>query len=289
VTTTLVDVAETFPAQTSPVAGEPRTASSVQGPFQNSANRTAWLKDRLQHIDPTKEGVRRLRRFATFAAMRASVDVPDKTVAIVDGRGLFQFEAASTVDELEPFIIRPTSIISSEPGRWVMNFYATIGAANGLAQLDANAKIPTPVLVAAEGTAKLRAKNTENGLIAIRTIENDSGHPVAVNDWTDVDGCSFDLVMLRGDFVVASGRMTKLLIDAATDKGHSIRWTANDTELFTAVTVIHRANDETSEPVGWHFFAPADGTYTFQLEHKSPNAVSVSLQDIVVTALHFRP
>jgi hypothetical protein len=61
----LADNSATFPAQTAPLAGESRSVASVATPFQNSADRTAYLKAKL---DPILDGSGNV----TTAALAAS-------------------------------------------------------------------------------------------------------------------------------------------------------------------------------------------------------------------------
>ncbi len=175
-----------FPTQTAPVAGEPRTAGSVATPFQNAADRTAHLKDRLEFIDPDKTGVRRLRQFATIAALQASTDHPDGTLAVCDANSvLYKFVALETTAEAVPAIVKPTDV-GGGAGRWVMQGFGALNVANGIPQLDTNAELATARL-AATNIANVPAKKivgghitngivawTYNTVTAVFNVPNDS-------------------------------------------------------------------------------------------------------------------
>lgn len=190
----LTDDAASFPTQTSPLAGEPRTAGSVETPFQRAANRAAWLKDRLLYIDPDKGGVRRPRRFASIAAMKASTDIPVGTTALVDGVGTYQFIADRT-DELDPVVVRPTSIGPSDPGRWIVVGvgFGLLGAANGVPKLESDAKLEGPALQICDGAGRVTQDNIVRGVIDQAWLDVNANTLIAQSPtWEIVTGSAID-------------------------------------------------------------------------------------------------
>jgi hypothetical protein len=165
----LSSTGESFPTQTAPIAGEPRTAAGIELPLQNSADRTAYLKDRLDFLDATKEGARRLRRFASIAALKASTDHDEGTVAQVDGVGLYQYDSASAVAELSPLVLAPTDV-GGGAGRWLVVGYGMLDVANGIPKLDGSAKLPTARLAAADGDGRIVASAVRNGLVDLQFL-----------------------------------------------------------------------------------------------------------------------
>lgn len=143
-----------FPAQTTPVAGEPRTGGSIETPLQNASDRTEYLKRRLDYVQVDGEGVRRFRRFASLLALKSSTDHVDGTIAFVAGVGLYEYVAASELVEASPVVITPTDV-GVGAGRWVHDVYGTMNAANGVPQLDASGKLPTARLAETTGAGKL--------------------------------------------------------------------------------------------------------------------------------------
>lgn len=191
-----------FPTQTSPVAGEPRTAGSVETPFQNAADRSAWCKDRIEHNDPDRGGVRRFRRFASIAAMKASTDHPDGTIAHVDGVGTYQYIAAGSILEASPVVVAPTDI-GVGAGRWIHEVYGALNIANGIPQLNASARVPNSLLEASGGGAKILAASVVNGLVQVRTLESDAETSTSSGTFVDVDGASFTVDLAIGDVLIA--------------------------------------------------------------------------------------
>lgn len=138
----LAPVASSFPVQTAPLGSEPRGALSIEAPLQNASDRAQYLYDRLMYIDGTREGARRFRRFASVAALKAATDRGDYSFAVIDAVGIFEFDPLSTLTDLPPRVLRPTDIAPESTGRWIMVLYGSLGVANGIPSLDANAKIP---------------------------------------------------------------------------------------------------------------------------------------------------
>lgn len=193
-----------FPTQTSPLAGEPRTAGSVETPFQNATDRSQWCKDRIEHIDPTKEGARRLRRFASVAALKAVTDLTDKGVALIDGVAVYEYDALSLATELSPAIITPTSV-GAGAGRWIAVSFGNgaLNVANGVPQLNASARVPTERLEASGGAAKIEASSVVNGLVYVRTVRADTETSTSSSTFVDMDGAGITVDLAIGDILVA--------------------------------------------------------------------------------------
>jgi hypothetical protein len=143
--TTLNDDPSEYPADILvPVGGDPRTDSSVQVPFQQLANRTAYLLARADDIAPAGRGVVLLRRVANDAALLAlgPMERRDGSVCLVAGVGLYEFLAASTANAQVPWVRIPADLQPGAPGRWILLPFGTVGAGNGLAQLDPQGRLP---------------------------------------------------------------------------------------------------------------------------------------------------
>lgn len=207
----LSSTGQSFPTQTSPQAGEVRTAASVETPFQNAADRTAYLRDRLDFIDPTKEGVRRIRRIASVAELQEVTDRPDGTVVKVDGGEQYQFLAANIEAERLPFVVKPTDIVHPAPGRWVARALTTelLNVANGVPQLDENAKVPGTRLAICDAQGRVIGSNVVNGraqfVTSFSTVNN-----IIPTDTTfrNVNGSSVSLTLAVGDLVLVSYEVT---------------------------------------------------------------------------------
>lgn len=138
-----------------PIDADPGNAASVQVPFQGLANRTRNLKGRIDLLDPDGSGVRQLRVVADYNALRA-VPAGQRTqgqIVQITGKGIFEWDAASTATALEPYVVRPNDIGPASPGRWVISFNDARATPGGLATLDVN--------------TKLRPEQTPNRLIGI--------------------------------------------------------------------------------------------------------------------------
>lgn len=98
----------------------------------------------------------RLQRFvADYNALRAipAVQRSQGQIVQITGKGIFEWDAASTATALEPYVVRPNDIGLASPGRWVISFNDARATPGGLATLDVN--------------TKLRPEQTPNRLIGI--------------------------------------------------------------------------------------------------------------------------
>ena len=100
----LVDSPATFPVPVQvPKDGELATGAAFETPYQQLANRSAYLRDQLELL-----GTKRIRRVADFAALRAIADMVTFDVRTVDGYGLYSYDATAPSVELLPWLVRPT-------------------------------------------------------------------------------------------------------------------------------------------------------------------------------------
>lgn len=138
----------TFPTQTAPVGGDPRTASSVSTPLQNAADRTEYLKS-IADAHGGVDGVRYIRRYASLTALRASTDHVANSYVMVDGLGMYRFD--TSINGAIPLafinIVKPDDVLDASFGRWVHTLYSGYaGQAYGAASLDDLAKVPVAQL-----------------------------------------------------------------------------------------------------------------------------------------------
>lgn len=189
----LTGVPGSFPVQRAPLPDEPRTAGSVATPYQDSANRTQYLYDRLLFLDPVKGGVRRLRRFANVAALMAATDHTDGTVCTVRGIGVYEYDASFGGAHDGVMYVKPTDV-GGGIGAWVMFLASTVGAPKGIAQLDNAGKIPVSYLAFTDSANRIRSEEVRNGIISTRVI--DAPGPVTVAD----GGALVDLTDLQMSF-----------------------------------------------------------------------------------------
>jgi hypothetical protein len=123
---------------TSPVAvpagSDSRTAASVQTPFQSLANRTYYLQQVCEVL-----GVPRIKAVADLTALKALSlsGISDGDLRVAGYSGVFRYTAGASMSEQLPMIATPN--VGS--GRWISVVYNMAGAANGLASLDANARL----------------------------------------------------------------------------------------------------------------------------------------------------
>jgi hypothetical protein len=132
--------AATYPANiTVPVTGDPRVPSSVATPLTQLADRTAIADARLDLIDPDQVGVQLLRRYDTPALLRASTVHTDGTCVLVGFLGLYIYQSSSGLTDDGQIAIKPNDVGGS--GRWVYSLYSSYGQANGIAYMNAAAKV----------------------------------------------------------------------------------------------------------------------------------------------------
>lgn len=270
--TALTGDPSTFPTQTAPVAGEPRTAASVATPFQNAANRAEYLRDRLQFVDPDKSGVRRLRRFGSIADLQASIDFPDGSFAYVDGLGLYQFSAASEALNRSPFVVTPASV-GGGAGRWLLEAFGALNVPFGLPQLDVDGKIPGTVLSICDvATGRVLGESIVNGRTQLSTR-------YIAGSFTVPQDSTFRAVVGAVNMTLVAGQVA--LINYSTrvlpQFGDSIQLrvlvTAPDSSphlLSDSLQVVEATSNSgvngIRSVIQLHFVATLDGTHTFDLQ-----------------------
>lgn len=281
-----------FPNQTSPVAGEPRTAGSVETPLQNAADRSQYLYDRLMFVDPTREGARRLRRFANLADLKAATDIPTGTVALVDGVGLYEYDSASTAAELSPVAIKPTTV-GGGSGAWLVAGVGSgmLNVPNGVPQLDGAAKVPTSRLAASDTSGRIVASSVRNGIIGVVPTFHAAATTTSLS-YADVT--SFTLDMATGDWAIVLGQAYQRNGGDA-DTIHTVRWEVTNPSMVTSVlggTAVAKSQSVTNTPVGtpigFSFHASDSGTHTFTLRHCSNDGNSVTISNVNITAIQVR-
>lgn len=289
----LTGSAETFPSQTSPVAGEPRTAGIVEAAFQNAADRTQYVKDRLDFVDPSRDGARRLRRFADIASLKSSVDYPDGSVALVDGVGIYQFSAASVAPELSPLVLAPTSI-GAGAGRWlvVATGLLALGVPNGAAQLNGSGKVPTTNLEAGDTSGRILAASVRNGLVDIQSAYDAAGAQTTSTSFVDLPTPQITVAAKAGDRLEIAAKYA--LANSAS--GMSAEAHIGVVQLPGGSPVIVDGSTDTNGELVTRAFAStllfpisADGNYSVRLRRKvATGAGTVTLSNVSLSSKLFR-
>jgi hypothetical protein len=267
----LTGSAGTFPAQTAPLASEPRTAGSVEAAMQNAADRTQYLYDRLMYLDPARAGARRLRTFTTEAALKASTDYQDGTVAAVGERAIYRYDASSALAPASPWTLRPDDNPAGN-GRWrvLAAGVGLFGAENGIPTLDASGKIPTSSLAASGGGARILQTSLATGRVVDTMIDGSAiATSVAAGVSAIVAGLSVSASAQVGDRLVYMAQIETLtaLSDAV---GARIRMTKPDASTVYGGRSQHQPTDAREQRMAhglmFSTIAAATGTYVFDVE-----------------------
>lgn len=157
----LTDDPTVFPSPVQvPAAADPRSDTSVATPFQQVANRTANNKARLDAVVPFSApgytpalpsgvaiGPGGMLTATTLAAL-ASIPAANRSdqmqcaVASVNGStfspALYEYSVGGTDAAVANVVIVPGDTV----GRWYLQQYGALGAANGIAQLDSTGRVP---------------------------------------------------------------------------------------------------------------------------------------------------
>lgn len=115
---------------------DPETAAGLEVSIQSALNRAEFLSA----VQAT--GVPRVRSVSSIAALKAVTGQTTGDHVVVKDLGFFQFEAAAVLTSDDVNIVTPTV----GGGRWLLNTRALRGAINGLASLDATARVPAAQL-----------------------------------------------------------------------------------------------------------------------------------------------
>lgn len=283
-----------FPTQTCPVAGEPRTSGSIETPLQNAADRTQCVYDRITFVDPTREGVRRLRRFASIADLKAATETPGGTVAIVDGVGIYQYDSASTAPELSPMCVKPTGV-GTDPGAWLVAGVGSgmLNAPNGVAQLNGAGKVPTSLLADGDANGRIVAGAVRNGIANVQRVTFKGPHTTVMTSFQAIPETAFSVSMLAGDLLTIAGRAVARN-DDGTSVAHSMEWQASPpagggVSLGAFTVVSSDAHQDAAIPIASAYQASAAGVHTFVLRHHGANGHAVAISDAFALATLMRP
>lgn len=135
-----------FPTQTAPIGGDPRTASSVATPLQNAADRTEYCKDRILYVDPDKTGIRKFRSVTGSAGtVRAITDHTNGDYILWANFGVWlRYDSASASADDGVLALKPDDVAGS--GRWVCDFLTGGNFANRHVVLDTSTKVPSSLI-----------------------------------------------------------------------------------------------------------------------------------------------
>jgi hypothetical protein len=294
---TLTGADSTFPSQTSPLGGESRTATSIETPFQNSADRTEFLKSRLFVIDSVGTGVRRIRNVASVTALKAETELTDRTVIVVDFVGLFQYNSTSTATADDATVVTPTSV-GSGAGRWIWVSIASLDAANGVPKLDSSGRLATNKLAASGGAAKIQPASVVNGIVATYPLAVAGPVGTTAVAYADVAGASITLTMEVSDLFVFIGQAEKYQQDL-TPAIHYSQWLVVKPDASTATVgqtesrnKADALNEYASLACAFYYTAAAAGSHTFKLQQKSEagsGGATVNVKALNGIGFHIRP
>ena len=100
----LVDSTAVFPVPVSvPKDGELATGAAFETPYQQLANRTAYLRQKVEVI-----GVDRIHRAGSFAGLKAVSGMAPLDLRVVDDFGIYWYDPSSTLGEALPHLVRPS-------------------------------------------------------------------------------------------------------------------------------------------------------------------------------------
>lgn len=266
-----------FPAQTAPLPGEPRTAGSVEAGFQNAADRSQYLYDRLMYLDPTRGGVRRLRSFATEAALKASTDYQDGTIAVVGQRAIYRYDASSTAAPASPWTLKPDD--GGAAGRWRVLAVGgdLFGATNGIPILNANGRIPTELLEASNGTSRIAQASLAWGRVLDVIVDGSAiNESIAPNSAFAVP----DLIVTAPSVQVGDRLIFSATIETYTALTDSVSARVRRTNPDTSYTYGPRdqvqptdaREQRTAHALIMSTIAGASGQYDFAVEIETHNA-----------------
>jgi hypothetical protein len=160
--------ASAFVTQRAPEGGEPRTAQNIEAALQDAADRSAYLQDRVNYLDPDRAGATRIRREVSVVALKASTNHSSRVVCYVDGVGIYQYDATSTAADASPFVIKPTDV-GVNPGAWILSGFGALDVANGIPKLDGSAKLPDARLALLDSALRVPAVKLRNGIVDQRS------------------------------------------------------------------------------------------------------------------------
>jgi hypothetical protein len=107
---TILTETATFDATVpTPDDGEGATGAGLDGMAQPLANRTQYLKAKVD-----ADGVPRIARSADITALKAVTGMVTEDLRYVPGNGLYRFDSASATGELLPWVVQP----NAGSGRW---------------------------------------------------------------------------------------------------------------------------------------------------------------------------
>lgn len=243
------------------------------------------LGTRLDVIDPSSEGARRIRSYATFAALEAVASPEDRTYAVVHGYGLYVFRASSpAAASLTPSIVKPED---GSAGTWAPVDFVSWASnrrdayyAQGAAYVSGVAEVAGPVGVANTGSSVIAT-------VALSKLVNGS-QAILAGDLVDVRA-SMELGAFNGtgDVAAWSGQQDW---NTKTLRSFNARIVVKVGTMFTYGSfrsVGHEGMSVLSERLA----APATGAVEVQLEvgYVAPGTGYVGVRRLAMHASIFHP
>lgn len=246
-----------FPTQTAPVGGDPRTASSVSTPLQNAADRTQYLKAQLE------ANALVYRTVLSVADLRAlTVHANNQLVFVASFGETWIYNGAGTASDDGLTVAKPDDVVGN--GRWFnINLLYAAGAANHApGPLSAGGKIPAAQII--NGAKEVAfAGSTSSVTTSSNTFSEPSG--VACSLLTVTSG---DVIQVEYMIEVAPASGSGAVVKPVYSRDASAFDVLNG--VFLAEPAIGRAVDSGA------YFITADftGQWDFSLNWRATNGAT---------------
>jgi hypothetical protein len=228
--------------------GDDLEKANLAPPHQALANRTKYLKDRIEGT-----GVKRLQYIATTAALKTNASHDDGDVAVVNSVGLYRFSNGIVIDDG----LRKIAATAGTAGTWFL--VAAGGAAynvpGGIAGLDAAGKVDVAqqhnAIVGSYG-AKMPGNTASGSISASATF------PAAYSSFSLSLGALLkdDIVHVDGTANVVVGGVVTVEIYVATSVSP-----AAGGKTGAMGTARDSATGDPLALAGGRFVVPSNGTY----------------------------
>ncbi len=238
--------------------GDDGIEATFSQPLQALTNRTHNL-----NLTLTSRGVPRVRTVANQAALVALTGMTNGEHAIIKNQGLYEYDPSSGATIAPPFVLA-----AAGGGRWIFVGTTVVGAASGLAPLDASSKVPHANLrghVVSSSSFSIAGQSGTVGTGGINVGSPSSQPLVAGHVWHFVG----DVLMAKAFGSLAGQRFS-----------FSLEVTQPDTVVRGVTASLHYSFDDTgndvkSASISGRFVATQSGTHSVQAKMRA-NVASLS-------------